>query len=172
MKLVEASLNLSKLRHCFHLHFHLLVNQVRSNMAIRQKFLLRNIHENKLFVKNLRHLVYTWKADFNGQLLSRLAQTCLCVLAFYQYVLTFLLLRASFLFTCHYSTLLRASAEYSRHNFEHKAGFPLANFFARSEFSLCLYPISSTWFQLRDQRQIKNFTSREKIRKWKTGLKA
>ena len=37
-----------------------------------------------------------------------------------------------------------------------KAGFPLANIFARSEFFFCLYPISSTWFQLRDQRQIKN----------------
>ena len=37
-----------------------------------------------------------------------------------------------------------------------KAGFPLENFFARSEFFFCLYPISCTWFQLRDQRQIKN----------------
>ena len=37
-----------------------------------------------------------------------------------------------------------------------KAGFPLANFFARSEFFVCLYPISSRLFQLRDQRQMKN----------------
>ena len=37
-----------------------------------------------------------------------------------------------------------------------KAGFPLANFFARSEIFFCLYPISSRWFQLRDQRQMKN----------------
>jgi hypothetical protein len=32
-----------------------------------------------------------------------------------------------------------------------KAGFPLANFFARSEIFFCHYPISSRWFQLRDQ---------------------
>jgi hypothetical protein len=37
-----------------------------------------------------------------------------------------------------------------------KAGFPLANLFARSDFFFCLYPINSTWFQLRNQRQMKN----------------
>jgi hypothetical protein len=37
-----------------------------------------------------------------------------------------------------------------------KAGFPLANFFPRSEIFFCLYPISSRWFQLREQWQMKN----------------
>jgi hypothetical protein len=43
--------------------------------------------------------------------------------------------------------------------------------FARSEFFFCLYPISSRWFQLRDQiKTNEKFASREKSRKWKTGL--
>ena len=44
-----------------------------------------------------------------------------------------------------------------------KAGFPLAIFFARSLFFFCLYPISSRWFQLRDQRQIKNSLREKKL---------
>jgi hypothetical protein len=37
-----------------------------------------------------------------------------------------------------------------------KPVFHLRIFFARSEFFFCLYPISSRWFQLTDQRQKNN----------------
>jgi hypothetical protein len=49
-----------------------------------------------------------------------------------------------------------------------KAGFPLANFFARSEFFICLCLSTGTnWIKKKEK-----FASREKIRKWKTGLRA
>jgi hypothetical protein len=51
-----------------------------------------------------------------------------------------------------------------------KAGFPLANFFARSEIFFCHYPISSRWFQLRDQWQMKNSLRAKKFSSGKPAL--
>jgi hypothetical protein len=51
-----------------------------------------------------------------------------------------------------------------------KAGFPLDNFFARSNFHLSLVsqlePSGTNWIKTKE-----NFASRKKIRKWKTGLR-